>query len=220
MNIILFGPPGVGKGTQADNIVKNFNLYKISTGALLREETKKSTDLGKKIKTKIDQGFLVSYEEAQKTRFGELLERYRREITSKKKSNETEDYKIKYLQTLPICDNYLISITPTKIAKLRDSLLADRKPGTVCKYLAFISNCWNVARKEWGINLPDNPVSLIKKPVVKDRRDRILTPEEYKRLLDACSLSKLYSMKGMANDLDISAGKVNKLIKEIEKEKM
>ena len=145
----------------------------------------------------IDKGFLVSYEEAQKTKLGELLERYRTEITSKKKSNETEDFKIKYLQTLPICDIYLISITPTKIAKLRDALLADRKPGTVCKYLAFISNCWNVARKEWGINLPDNPVSLIKKPIVKDRRDRILTPEEYKRLLDACSLSKLYSMKGM-----------------------
>ena len=60
MNIILFGPPGAGKGTQADNIVKNFNLYKISTGDLLREEIKKSTDLGKKIKTKIDQGLLVS----------------------------------------------------------------------------------------------------------------------------------------------------------------
>ena len=60
MNIILFGPPGAGKGTQADNIVKNFNLYKISTGDLLREEMKKNTDLGKKIKTKIDQGLLVS----------------------------------------------------------------------------------------------------------------------------------------------------------------
>ena len=60
MNIILFGPPGAGKGTQADNIVKNFNLYKISTGDLLREEMKKNTDLGKKIKTKIDLGSLVS----------------------------------------------------------------------------------------------------------------------------------------------------------------
>ena len=60
MNIILFGPPGAGKGTQADNIVKNFNLYKISTGDLLREEIKKNTDLGKKIETKIDQGLLVS----------------------------------------------------------------------------------------------------------------------------------------------------------------
>ena len=51
MNIILFGPPGAGKGTQADNILKNFSLYKISTADLLREEIKKNTDLGKKIKT-------------------------------------------------------------------------------------------------------------------------------------------------------------------------
>lgn len=60
MNIILFGPPGVGKGTQADNMVKNFNLYKISTGDLVREEIKKNTDLGRKIKSEIDQGLLLS----------------------------------------------------------------------------------------------------------------------------------------------------------------
>ena len=71
----------------------------------------------------IDKGFLVSYEQAQSTKLGELLERYRLEITSKKKSNETEDYKIKYLQTLPVADILLISVTPTKIAKLRDQLL-------------------------------------------------------------------------------------------------
>ena len=93
---------------------------------------------------KIDKGFLVSYEEAQKTKLGELLERYRKEITTKKKSAVVEDYKIKFLQTLSISDNYLISITPTKISKLRDSLLADRKPGTVCKYLAFIHLCHNL----------------------------------------------------------------------------
>ena len=47
----------------------------------------------REIESKIDKGFLVSYEEAQKTKLSELLERYRAEITSKKKSNETEDYK-------------------------------------------------------------------------------------------------------------------------------
>ena len=128
--------------------------------------TKEDADkYARETEAKIDKGFLVSYEEAQKTKFGELLERYRLEITSKKKSNETEDYKIKYLQTLPIADILLISITPTKIAKLRDALLAERKPGTVCKYLAFISNAWNIARKEWGITLPDNPVSLMQYPI-------------------------------------------------------
>ena len=60
MNLILFGPPGAGKGTQADIIVKKFNLYKISTGDLLREEIKKKTDLGNTIKSMIDKGILVT----------------------------------------------------------------------------------------------------------------------------------------------------------------
>ena len=60
MNIILFGPPGAGKGTQTANIVKNFSLHKISTGELLRDQIKKNTDLAIKIKSKIDQGLLVS----------------------------------------------------------------------------------------------------------------------------------------------------------------
>ena len=59
MNIILFGPPGAGKGTQADNISKSFNLYKISTGDLLRNEIYKKTSLGIKIKTIIDKGSFV-----------------------------------------------------------------------------------------------------------------------------------------------------------------
>ena len=60
MNIILFGPPGAGKGTQADQIAKNFNLHKVSTGDLLRNEIKNDTELGIKIKSKIDNGKLVS----------------------------------------------------------------------------------------------------------------------------------------------------------------
>ena len=60
MNIVLFGPPGAGKGTQGDQIVKNFNLYKVSTGDLLREEIKKNINLGNKIKSIIDKGLLVS----------------------------------------------------------------------------------------------------------------------------------------------------------------
>ena len=60
MNIILFGPPGAGKDTQSDNLAKDFSLYKISTGDLLREEVKKKSALGIKIKSVIEQGLLVS----------------------------------------------------------------------------------------------------------------------------------------------------------------
>ena len=62
MNIILFGPPGAGKGTQAQQIVIKHNYFQLSTGDLLRNEVKNKTDLGKKIKEKISKGNFVSDE--------------------------------------------------------------------------------------------------------------------------------------------------------------
>ena len=59
MNIVLFGPPGSGKGTQAENLAKNFNLYKVSTGDLLRQEINNMTELGQKIKSIMDKGLFV-----------------------------------------------------------------------------------------------------------------------------------------------------------------
>ena len=56
MNIILLGPPGAGKGTQAQNIVKKFKLNQISTGELLRNEIKNNTDTGKEIEHSISKG--------------------------------------------------------------------------------------------------------------------------------------------------------------------
>ena len=60
MNIILFGPPGAGKGTQAQQIVNKHNYFQLSTGDILRDEVKNKTDLGKDIKDKISKGNFVS----------------------------------------------------------------------------------------------------------------------------------------------------------------
>ena len=60
MNLIIFGPPGAGKGTQADFIVKKYNLFQLSTGELLRSEIKNKTELGIKISSTIKGGSLVS----------------------------------------------------------------------------------------------------------------------------------------------------------------
>ena len=62
MNLILFGPPGAGKGTQAKYLVKKLNSFQISTGDMLREEIQKNTEIGKKIVNDMDDGKFVSDE--------------------------------------------------------------------------------------------------------------------------------------------------------------
>ena len=62
MNIIIFGPPGAGKGTQSKFIVNKYNLYQLSTGELLRNEIKNKTQLGSEISSIINSGELVSDE--------------------------------------------------------------------------------------------------------------------------------------------------------------
>ena len=62
MNIVIFGPPGAGKGTQSNFIVKKFNLYQLSTGELLRKEINDKTQLGQQISSIINAGNLVSDE--------------------------------------------------------------------------------------------------------------------------------------------------------------
>ncbi len=71
MNIVIFGPPGAGKGTQSSLIVKKFNLHQLSTGELLRKEIKNNTKLGHEISSIIDSGNLVSDEIV-----GDLIENY------------------------------------------------------------------------------------------------------------------------------------------------
>ena len=71
MNIVIFGPPGAGKGTQSNLIVKKFKLFQLSTGEILRKEIKDNTDLGQRISSIIQLGNLVSDEIV-----GNLIEKY------------------------------------------------------------------------------------------------------------------------------------------------
>ena len=78
MNIVIFGPPGAGKGTQSSLIVKKFNLHQLSTGDLLRKEIKNNTKLGQEISSIMNEGNLVS-----DSIVGNLIEKYLSNITYK-----------------------------------------------------------------------------------------------------------------------------------------
>jgi adenylate kinase len=59
LNLVLFGPPGAGKGTQSENLINKYGLVHLSTGDLFRKEIARGTDLGKKAKDIMDKGELV-----------------------------------------------------------------------------------------------------------------------------------------------------------------
>lgn len=94
MNIILFGPPGAGKGTQAEKLINHFQLPHLSTGNIFRENIKNETPLGKKVKSIMDAGKLVPDEtvvelvtdELQKDlyRDGVILDGFPRTVTQAK----------------------------------------------------------------------------------------------------------------------------------------
>ena len=80
MNIVIFGPPGAGKGTQSNFIVAKFKLHQLSTGELLRKEIRDRTSLGKQIESIINDGNLVSDEIVS-----DLIEKYLSNKTFKNK---------------------------------------------------------------------------------------------------------------------------------------
>ena len=71
MNIVIFGPPGAGKGTQSKFIAKKYNIYQLSTGDLLRSEINNGTELGNKISSIMNSGELVSDQIV-----GDLIEKF------------------------------------------------------------------------------------------------------------------------------------------------
>ncbi len=71
MNIVIFGPPGAGKGTQSNLIAEKFKLHQLSTGELLRKEINDKTDLGNQISSIMVKGNLVSDKIV-----GNLIEKY------------------------------------------------------------------------------------------------------------------------------------------------
>ena len=74
MNIVLFGPPGAGKGTQAKELAKHYNIPHISTGDILRKHIKEGTDLGKKAQEYMNKGELVPDDLVLEIAAGRLME--------------------------------------------------------------------------------------------------------------------------------------------------
>ena len=156
-----------------------------------------ATRYAQESETNIAKGLYADLTEANQTTLRDTLCRYRDEVTVSKKGAKQEIYKINKLIKNKICNYSLARLTPNKIAKFRNELSLNSAPATVNKYLTLISVAVNTAKNEWGIHLPLNPCTKIKRmeePEVKDIR---VQPEEEELLLKYAERSKKHWLKAI-----------------------
>jgi integrase len=125
----------------------------------------------------------------------ELLDRYLREITPHKRSADTETYRIKALMKRDIAHRTLSMLSSADVAAYRDARLKVVSNSSVIRELNTLAHAIDVARKEWGVHLVQNPVRMIRRPSPPRGRDRRLNGDEEQRLLDAADAGRSSYMR-------------------------
>lgn len=123
---------------------------------------------------------------------GDLLSRYRESVTPTKRGAGPERYRIGTLLAHSLSRTGLDKLTPALVAQYRDDRLKRVKSGTVRRELAILQHCFEVARREWGLPLPSNPLQQITIPHPQKARERRLAGEEACRLIEAATDSPWY----------------------------
>jgi len=143
------------------------------------------------IENQMDQGCFLPQNEAVRTTLGELLERYRREVTVHKRGHVDESHRIGRLKRHRLAGRYIGSIRGVDIALYRDERLQWVTGDTLRRELSILSQVFELSRMEWGIFV-HNPIRDIRLPPKNRPRDRrldrsaVATEDEQTRLFCAC----------------------------------
>lgn len=113
--------------------------------------------------------------------FGDMLERYAREVSPTKKGGRWEMIRIEKFQKDPIARISMAALRPSDFADWRDQRLREVAPGSVNREMVLMSSALNVARRDWGL-IKVNPLADVRKPSKPPPRDRLVTPDELERL--------------------------------------
>ena len=128
-----------------------------------------------------------------------LIQTYLKKVTPHKKGAGPETRRLRHL----LKEDSLMTIRldearPSHFATFRDKRLKDGN--RACQYdLVLLRAAWNTARIEWGWNLKDNPLTLIRFPKSNPPRERRLKKGEYERLLEACTKTKVWYLWPLVN---------------------
>ena len=130
-----------------------------------------------------------------KLTLGDLLVRYQNEIVVHKRGSQAETYIVEALAREKMSVYSIGRITPDVLRRYRDERLKLVKGATVCRQLSVLQHAFNVAIKEWGYPLSENPVAAIAKPPVGPSRNRRLQEGEFELLLNGCANSRVWWLK-------------------------
>jgi integrase len=140
---------------------------------------------------KADRGELptpIRFLEGYKVR--DILERYRDEVTAKKRSADTETYIINAFLRQPIAKLTLAQVNTGHFSKYREERLRQIKPGTINRQFGIIRHAFDVAMREWEIPLRENPLARLKKLKVNDARSRRIKAEEWEAIKTAATVCR------------------------------
>lgn len=119
-----------------------------------------------------------------------IIERYRDEVSIKKLSHNTEKYILDAFLRTPLADQPLAQVTSSDFSSFREERLKLVKPGTVNRQFQIIKHAFDIAMREWGIPLRENPLEKLKKLKVSNARNRRLESEEWEAIKIAVKVNR------------------------------
>jgi len=204
MQLIIFGPPGVGKGTQASLLSKKFNIVHVSTGDILRDAVERKTELGLKAKAIMESGGLVSSDimagivnevlHSEKLKNGFILDGYPRTVNQAKTLDGI-------LETLPDTTIQIISLTA------QDSIIIDRLSNR-----RLCINCNKIISLHSIVNDDECPECGSKGTLTKRKDD---APEVIQQRLDVYKEKTFPVLSYYENRMDVISVDAAKKIEEV-----
>ena len=148
----------------------------------------------------------IHVEVPDQTTVSELLKRYQRQVSPSHKGQQVEAYRLGTLKR-HLGDLRLIHLTPKEIASYRDDRLKEVSPSSLKRELTILSRVLTIASRDWGIPIPQNPVSMISLPKADKARTRRLEAGEQEMLLQSAN-PELYRIITLALETGMRRGEI------------
>ena len=155
-------------------------------------KTKKEAEVWmREVEHSMDRGSYRVSSIAQTATLKDMLETYRDTVSAKKKGGEVEKIRINAMLETKYAQYRLVNLTKEVVAQWRDERLAKVSGSTVNREMNLLGHVIEKARKEWGVDLPENPVQEVERPKHSPHRERRLRDDEEARLLFAAEKARM-----------------------------